>query len=151
MGKTKYNTEGYFTVEAAMIFPFVMGVILLVIYMWFFQYDRCLMEQDYALITVLAVEKQNMKPQERVDYLTGLISDMYTEDYYSWKMCNPAVNFGKGKLVLKIEGSLEFPFKGLNFWSNDNIRESGAIREGTVIDKAFGIRTYRKIKNLMGI
>lgn len=150
MDRKRYMTDGYFTVEAAMIFPFVMGVILLVIYMWFFQYDRCLMEQDYALITVMAAEKQKMKPQERVDYLTGLITDMYTEDYYAWKMNNPSVSFGKGKLRIEIEGSLEFPFKGFNFWSDDNIWESGAVREGTVIDKAFGIRTYRKIRNLIG-
>ena len=76
MGRARFKADGYFTVEAALIFPFVMGVILLVIYMWFFQYDRCLMEQDYALITVMATEKQKLKPQERVDYLTGLISDM---------------------------------------------------------------------------
>ena len=79
MDRFRDMERGYFTVEAAMIFPFVMGVILLVIYMWFFQYDRCLMEQDYALITVLGTEKQGLSPEERVEHIRKLISGLYTD------------------------------------------------------------------------
>ncbi len=134
-----------------MLFPFVMGVVLLVIYMWFFLYDRCLMEQDYALITVLGTEQQGLKPAERVEYIQSLISGLYTDEYYAWRMTDPKIRFEKGNVSMIIEGSLEFPFYGLSFWSDDHIWESGAKREGTVIDKAFGIRTFRKIKNLIGL
>ena len=151
MFKSGNKESGYFTVEAAMIFPFVMGVILLVIYMWFFQYDRCLMEQDYALITVLGTEKQGLSPAERAEHIQNLISGLYTDEYYAWRMANPEIYVGKGNVRMNIEGSLEFPFYGFSFWSDDHIWESGAGREGTVIDKAFGIRIFRKIKSLTGL
>lgn len=151
MDRFRDKESGYFTVEAVMIFPFVMGVILLVIYMWFFQYDRCLMEQDYALITVLGTEKQGLSPEERVEHIRKLISGLYTDEYYAWRMVNPEISVEKGKVRMKIEGSLEFPFYGFSFWSDDHIWESGAKREGTVIDKAFGLRTFRKIKSFTGL
>ena len=47
----KHNREcckavkGYFTIEAALILPFVTGVILVILYLLFFQYNRCLLVQ----------------------------------------------------------------------------------------------------------
>ena len=43
--KRKYY-RAYFTVEAAVLYPVVLGVVLLMMYLLFFQYDRCLLEQD---------------------------------------------------------------------------------------------------------
>ena len=40
------NYKAYFTVEAAVLYPIVLGVIVLMTYLLFFQYDRCLLEQD---------------------------------------------------------------------------------------------------------
>lgn len=36
------NYKAYFTVEAAVLYPIVLGVIVLMTYLLFFQYDRCL-------------------------------------------------------------------------------------------------------------
>ena len=46
--------DAYFTVEAAMVFPFVMGAVLFTIFMFIFQYDRCLMEQDIGMLVLYA-------------------------------------------------------------------------------------------------
>ena len=43
----------YLTVEAALILPMVLGVIILVIYLLFFQYDRCLMEQNVGKLALI--------------------------------------------------------------------------------------------------
>jgi len=46
------NRNAYFTVEAALVLPVVIGAILFVIYMMLFQYDRCLLEQDIGGIAL---------------------------------------------------------------------------------------------------
>ena len=44
--KCKKMTDGmagaFFTVEAAILYPLVLAVIVLMVYLLFFQYDRCL-------------------------------------------------------------------------------------------------------------
>ena len=46
------NYKAYFTVEAAVLYPIVLGVIVLMTYLLFFQYDRCLLEQDMGRAAV---------------------------------------------------------------------------------------------------
>ena len=45
---------GYFSVEAALVLPVVLGVYLFLITMLFVQYDRCLLEQDMASMLIKA-------------------------------------------------------------------------------------------------
>ena len=47
--KRKKMTDGmagaFFTVEAAILYPLVLAVIVLMVYLLFFQYDRCLLDR----------------------------------------------------------------------------------------------------------
>ena len=40
--KTGDHTGGYLTIEAAMIMPVVLGIVILVMRIWFFRYDNVL-------------------------------------------------------------------------------------------------------------
>lgn len=51
------KAEGYMTVEAAMVLPIVLSTILLVIYLMFFRYNRCLFEQDLGILFVHAMSE----------------------------------------------------------------------------------------------
>ena len=50
----KKESDAYFTVEAAILYPIILSVILLMTYLLLFQYDRCLLEQDIGKATVLS-------------------------------------------------------------------------------------------------
>ena len=41
--------NAYFTVEAALIIPLVLGILVFLIFIMFYQYDRCLLEQDIGI------------------------------------------------------------------------------------------------------
>lgn len=45
--------DAYFTIEAACVFPLVLGIQMLLVYALFFQYDKCLSEQDVILTAYL--------------------------------------------------------------------------------------------------
>ena len=53
-----YEPTAYFTVEAAMVFPIVLSTVLFIIYTMFFQYDRCLLEQDIGVIALRGAAMQ---------------------------------------------------------------------------------------------
>lgn len=144
-GKT---IRGYFTVEATCIYPFVIAVILLVIYIWFFLYDRCLMEQDFAGVLVKGIAHQDLSSADRSEYMENQINSMYTDQYLCWDFGEISANTSGYNIEISAIGSLEFPFEGLNFWNDDNIWESERTYSGKVYNRMFIVRTYRKLESL---
>ena len=50
----KHTLHGYMTVEAALLMPMVLFSLFFIIFAGFFQYDRCIAEQDGKMIVVRA-------------------------------------------------------------------------------------------------
>lgn len=50
----KHTLHGYMTVEAALLMPMVLYSLFFIIFAGFFQYDRCIAEQDGKMIVVRA-------------------------------------------------------------------------------------------------
>ncbi len=139
---------GYFTVEATLIFPFVMGVILLVIYMFFYKYDRCLMEQDYAVVLADGMYRQGMDMEERAKYISDKIANIYRDEYWAWDEKPARISYDFRKINITGEGEIEFPFRGYKFWKGDNIWEAKRSYSGKYVKKMLGIRTFRKLTGL---
>ena len=54
----KPGTDAYFTVEAALVIPVVISIIVMVMYLSFYLYDRCVLSQDcYVLCYRQSIEK----------------------------------------------------------------------------------------------
>ena len=49
----KKESDAYFTVEAAILYPIILSVILLMTYLLLFQYDRCVCQRGERLATML--------------------------------------------------------------------------------------------------
>ena len=45
------EADAYFTVEAAVIVPIVLFLFVMIIYMSFYLYDRCVMTQDFYILS----------------------------------------------------------------------------------------------------
>jgi len=144
-----FHLKGYFTVEAACIYPFVIAVILLVIYLWFFMYDRCLMEQDFAGILVKSAVYQTDESSERSEYMQSQVGSLYDSQYLCWDYEDISTSITGYNVGVSAKGSLEFPFTGLNFWSETNRWEAEREYTGKMYDRIFIIRTYRKLEGLL--
>ena len=59
---------GYFTVEAAIVLPVVLGVYVFLITVLLVQYDRCVLEQDMASM-IVKVSNRTGTPQQHLEYL----------------------------------------------------------------------------------
>lgn len=141
----KHKISAYFTVEAALVLPIVFGVIILVIYLMFFQYDRCLMEQDMGALALYGATVQANDNEERIRQLVNRGDGIYKEKYVAWDSAEIGMRLVKGKLRVEQKGNLRFPFPGLAFWGGENMWETSVKYENTVLSPTTMIRTWRKI------
>ena len=124
--------KAYFTVEAACVLPIVFGVYIFLIYEMFYQYDRCLLEQDVAL--------QVLKEQWGAEHKTGEL-----EQYLAFRLEDNVLKKGNGKVQAYASGTVAVPFKDLMVWTdNDNWRMEAAF-SSVDVDLAKWIRLSRKI------
>ena len=79
----RISEEAYFTVEAALVMPVVLAIIVMIIYMSFYLYDRCVMQQDCCVLsyrqsiekgTADRVSREKIREQfgEKLFMLSGL-------------------------------------------------------------------------------
>lgn len=118
--------NGYFTAEAALIFPMVLGTVLFVVYMLLFQYDRCLMEQDMGALALWGCRAEGENTGELEKLIQKRVSGIYWDKYAVWRMNALEVKLEKNTFSVAGRGSLTFPVPGFNFWSRDNIWEAEA-------------------------
>lgn len=134
----------YLTVEAALILPMVLGVIILVIYLLFFQYDRCLMEQNVGKLALRGCTVQ-LKDKEEIVARIIAQSRQSDERFLAWKLGNIAVTIKGNRVYVERDGELEFPFKRFVFWQADSAWQSQISYECRRIEPVEFIRNCRKV------
>ena len=145
--KTK---NAYFTVEAALVLPVVIGAILFVIYSLLFQYDRCLLEQDIGAIALWGslletsdTAKLEQRAQERM-------AGLYREKYMAWRITQLEAALDKNRFSVEGAGQLVFPTPGWNFWNGDNVWGTRACYGYSRLSPVTFIRLCRRVQEETG-
>lgn len=138
------KTTAYLTVEAALVLPMVMGFVMLTIYLLFFQYNRCMFEQDIGALTLrgdgawvedkngLLEEMQNQAAQ--IDY----------EKYIAWQLGKISIRLEGNYTYVEGDGNVLFPFEGFMMGEDDSAwRIKVTFRNQRVEPVAF-VRNWRK-------
>ena len=100
------KVRGYFTVEASLVLPMVIGTILFVIYAQLYLYDRCLMDQETAMLSVQIVKDDRGNAEEKGQVLKKWQADNLTDKYVGWKMENLRITRKQDRISLEREGRL---------------------------------------------
>ncbi|MCI9336355.1 MAG: hypothetical protein HFH93_02255 [Lachnospiraceae bacterium] len=144
------NGNAYFTVEAALVLPAVIGAILFVIYTMLFQYDRCLLEQDIGAIALWGslaeasdTAQLEQKTQERM-------AGLYREKYMAWRMTRLNASLDRNRFLAEGAGQLTFPVPGWNFWNGDNVWEVRASYGYSRLSPVTFIRLCHRFKEATG-
>lgn len=141
----KQRQNAYFTVEAAMVVTITVCVIVLLIYLVFLQYNRCLMEQDLGALalkgcTILAEDKeelmQELKRQE---------SKINRKKYIIWKSGKTEIELVGGTIKTFGSGKLKIPFGNIYGGKDKKHWKVSAAYENQRIDPVSSIRLYRKL------
>lgn len=124
--------KAYFTVEAACVLPIVLGVYVFLIYGMFYQYDRCLLEQDVA--------QQVLNEQWNVEQKAGEL-----EQYLAFGLEDNVLKIENGKVYAYAGGTVAAPFKELMEWTNSGSWKVEASFTSLDVSPAEWIRLSRKI------
>lgn len=108
----KKEMGGYFSVEAALVLPAVLGVYVFLIVMLFVQHDRCLLEQDMASMMIKAVNHEGT-PGQRMEYLQELTAQWNREQYLWIKEQPPHFTIQGQRICLEAAGEYTVPIYGL--------------------------------------
>ncbi|MCM1569455.1 MAG: hypothetical protein NC081_08415 [Roseburia sp.] len=135
--RTIKKMGAYFTVEAAMVFPIIMGALLFVIYFMFFQYNRCLMEQDAASLALKGAVLQQADKTKLMETLKQKEEEQNRDKYIAWKRAKTDIRLKGYKVSVRQTGRLIIDKQ--RRW------EAQASYESTRMSPTFFIRSCRRL------
>ncbi|MCQ2540427.1 MAG: hypothetical protein MJ114_08305 [Acetatifactor sp.] len=136
--------NAYFTVEAALVFPLVLSALLMTVYLFLFQYDRCLLEQDMQLLALYAAD---IRTEDAAD-VQKRVQDLYLDKYAAWTMPreNIKVTIKGAEVICSGSGELRLPIPGWNLFSDRKFYLHEYSCKLARTDPVGSIRLYRKLK-----
>ncbi len=142
------NYTAYFTVEAAVLYPIVLGVILLMMYLLLFQYDRCLLEQDMGRAAVRSGSRWMQKKEELNRQLQEKDLFFDTEKYIAWESELPVWKLEKDQVTVEQTGRMPYPFSAIagvpRYWS---AKASFQVKRNSPVNTLQNYRRYQETGN----
>ena len=138
--------NGYLTVEAALVLPVVLAVQVLVVFLFVFQYNRCLLDQDMAKLAVLGCGAEKQEKSKLAEYVRRCAGDLYTEKYVAWDMTDAEITLQGNSIRVRGSGKQFFPEAGWGILSGGFNWNAETVCEGERLDAVTFIRQYRKWK-----
>ena len=142
----KKAENAYFTVEAAMVLPVVIFAIVLLIYLAFYQYNRCVMEQDMGWLALKGCIEGEADKEILIGILDNYSNTLNENKFMMWKMSDVEIKLERENVEVTRNGELHFPFSG--FGGNDKVGNywtTTAVYKNQRINPVDYIRIYRKI------
>ena len=126
--------KGYMTLEAAMVFPAAFALVIMLLYVTFFLYDKCRMTQDlYTAAYRQSIERGESAPDIKID----------TSGYFMLGSCSAQVS-GGSEICAEATGDMAPAFpageEGRNTWE---LKVSMKARKN---DPPRSFRRFRRLK-----
>ena len=136
--------KAYFTVEAACVLPMVLGVYVFLIYGMFYQYDRCLLEQDVALLVLEEEWSAAVGTEAEISSRHG------TEEYPAFILKGDGLVKERSRIKAWVEGMINIPLGRFGIGNGNDKWELEAAFTCTEVRPAEWIRLSRKIMEEIG-
>lgn len=136
--------NGYMTLEASLIMPFVLYICLLIIYTGFFLYDRCIFMQDCYRIALRGSSVYRDSNQDVYNAAYAYL-DKITPQKYITKNYKFNIQVKKG-IIVKASGKYVMPlYKKIWLWG-DETRTINLEAESICINPTIVIRLCRELR-----
>lgn len=142
--------NAYFTVEAGLVLSVVFFVFYFVIYIGFYQYNRCLLNQDIYRLLIRAEQAVYLDDAQLIQEIKRQDSEWYYEKYLLCRWKRHEVSVGKGKVKIGKTCIFETGMHLFPMWGKNREWEIGADYTGKRLCPEKIIREYRKIQHQRG-
>lgn len=138
--------SGYFTVEATLIMMFVLYSCVFIIYVGFYQYNRCVMEQNAYRIALRAsgFYREN---NEEVMKVADQVADILCSDRYIALTCKHDIAVNT-EVSVTLSGKMEFPGMLFQFMQGADKAELSIRKDSHCLNPVIFIRACRQLKQL---
>ena len=137
--------KGYFTVEVALLFPVVFFIYVFILYIGFYQYDRCLLEQDCMRVALKGSIAQRYGNEKALQTMKQADMEREMQKYLGLYIEEPEFSAGRGLVSVKMDASLCFPFSNLLLGFENDIWEIHTDVETVGQDPVFYIRLCNRL------
>ena len=141
------KVKAYFTVEAAFVIPVVFGVMLLVIYLLIFQYNRCLQEQDMGALALKGCSIQAADKEALMEELQSYSGAIDHNKYLAWEQDAGSIALEGGNVRVEQSGKLKFLFGELLGWRGQEEWQVVTTFENQRLAQVSFLRACRKIED----
>lgn len=137
--------SAYFTVEASLVLTLVIGVVLWLVYLMFYQYDRCLADQDMGALALKGCTLQAEDKEALMGQLEAYASQLDLEKYIAWEQEKIEIELKENKVRVGQAGRILFPFAGAGGQEGETEWKTESVFENRRVSPVAFLRTYRKI------
>lgn len=101
--------SGYFTVEAALLLPFVMMIIVFMIFLSFYCYDRCILEQCAYAAALRGSSNRFANTQEAYEEAAGAAENLIEGKLFAVREVNTTVRVSGLAVTVSYECKVNMP------------------------------------------
>ena len=146
----KNTLYGYMTVEASLVMPIVWFCLFLMIFAGFFQYDRCIAEQDSKIIVLRASEMRGKNEAEVIQKVMENSELAGKKKLLFSNSVQKEFHMSGDKATMKISGKVNTILNDLIKENNFNIFAFTAEYEAENYDPVGFIRLCRRVEKYAG-
>lgn len=144
------NTKGSYTVEAALLMPFILGVIVALIYLGFFLHDRTVLEETVYMAALKASFYESKGDSYMEELMKNECENVIANKLLIAGNCKVTVEADSNDLMVKITGNMTYPgfrvLKSIGISGSISIQETEELK---LVKPEQIIRTYRIAEGLV--
>lgn len=144
--KKDKRISAYMTVEVSLLFPLIITVIMCVLYLTFYSYNRTIAFQDGAICALYGKNFSYTKMEEagQVERMYLVLERLNKDQYLLLNNVKQKVNIVGNYISVYQEGNVNIPLLSPEIMSKLSFSESIKVEKKRAV---FHIRQIRKVKN----
>lgn len=146
MYRKNKDISAYMTVEISLLFPLFLMMLMCIIYIAFYSYNRTIAFQNSAICAMYgkSFTYTEMEKTELVDGMYTVLEMLNLGQYVAHDYHKQEILVEGNNIVVKQEGNVKIPLLSEKIMSQMNFRESVSVSKQKVI---VYIRGIKKVKN----
>lgn len=139
----KKEVEAYMTVEISVLFPLIVILLMCVIYITFYSYNRTIAFQNAAITALYGKAGCYWEEEERTERMYTVLNTLNKGQYIAIDKFHQKVSIERNQFIVVQEGNVNIPLFNSEILSKLSFSESVRVRRQ---DEVFNIRQIRKVK-----
>lgn len=139
----KKEANAYMTVEISLLFPLIVIILMCIIYMTFYSYNRTIAYQNAAITALYGQKGFFLEDEKQHERMYTVLENLNEGQYIAIDKLRQKVSIEKNRYVVKQGGNVNIPLLSSEIMSELGFKESIKVKK---YEAVFYIRQIRRVK-----